>query len=1153
MKFFLKGVLVSTLFHRFDLRKWLFIMRAGSLILFTSLISINLLMAKTGIGQSLSDTKVTIGLRNQPLVAAFQEIEKQSDFRFAYMETLLAPYQHWNLPAGTRSVEETLLLLLNNTKLTYKANRYSIGILEKKWPFLPENTLAAPQDSLLTIHGRVVNEKGEPLPGATVVVKGSSKGTATDDAGNFVLHGAGKNTDLLVTVMGYNPQEVNSGGKEGVLNITLSVDARSLNQVVVVGYNSQKKGSIISSIATLPGAELQKTPAVNLSNTLAGRIPGVLATTLNGRPGSGAYLRIRGKVSLNEPGPLTVIDGVVRNDDFGNINADEIETISVLKDAAATAAYGARAAGGVILITTKRGKAGKPVIGYNGFIGTESPTRYPRLMSAYEYASTRNQASLNAGYDPANPAHASRFYTPAQLDDFKTGKTGTDWWKENFSGKGKITQHNLSVRGGSEQIRYFAALGYANQQGLWDAYNYNRFNIRSNVDARINKTLNIGLNLEARRAITNAAGFDAYSIFEHTVQAQPVLEAYTPRGRYNDLSGPHPVADINESGDEQKKDEVFQGTLFFEQQLPFITKGLSLKGTAAVVRRQYFQKWWRTPYLLYSEDANGNILGTRSVPIGDQNSSSLFQESRQFTNNTYNISLNYARSFGKHEVSGLALYEQIEQNSDYFNASRRQFPTDLKEDFYASGQNGQTIDGRTAIDDARQSFVGIVNYGYANKYLLNATVRYDGSYKFPPHRRWGLFPSVSAGWRISEENFMKRNLPFINDLKLRVSTGLTGNDNVGAFQYLDEYSFSQGEIPGIWPPFYAPVIDNQPTVMINYGVYANPNITWEKLQTTNFGIDLSILNGKVDVTVDYFLRKTKDMLWDRSRSVPGTFGRTLPKENYAEMESKGLEWMARYEDRSGDFRYNVSVQGSVSSNRITRIDDPANGSPWEMKQHRPLGFMTGYRAEGLFQSQDEADKWHGGKQFDQQPKAGDIKYADVNGDGKITEQDQDVISPYDVLPQVTYGISGGVKWKNFDLDVLFQGAARRSLMLSMEAITLFRGEKYNSFAYLADAWSAGNTGAKYPRATIDANFNNNRASTFWMRNASYLRLKAVNLGYTFTQAWFRERGSNLRLYVSGANLLTWSPFKEFDPEAESGVGYYYPQMRNFNVGVNLSF
>jgi TonB-linked SusC/RagA family outer membrane protein len=1126
------------------------IMRAGFPVLTLLLLSASLLLAIQGKGQNIQHTMVTISLKDEPLVAAFQKIEQQTPFRFAYVEVQLMPYLYWNLSAGTRSVQETLDLLLQNTVLTYQVSGNSIGIIKRK----KNSENIPPVDSTFTIQGEVTDEKGMALPGATIIVKGTNKGTTTDINGAFILHHLKDPGQLQISMMGYVLEEIAvSRQHTGALNITLSADTKSLNQIIVVGYNSQKKGNIISSIATVSGIELQKTPNVNISNTLVGRVPGILATTTSGRPGSGAYLRIRGKVSLNEPGPLVVIDGIVRNDDYGNINPEEVESISVLKDASATAAYGARAAGGVILITTKRGKVGRPVMTYSGFTGTESPTKYPRLMNAYEYATTRNAAALNAGYDPANPAQASRFYTPEQLEAFKSGKAGTDWWKENFSRNGALSQHNVSSRGGSEQLRYYSVFGYAGQQGLWDAYNYRRFNLRSNVDARINATLNMGFNLEARRSVTNAAGLDAYTIFEHTVQTPPTLTAYTQSGKYNDLMVPHPLADITQSGSNMQRDELFQGTLFFEQQLPFITKGLSLKGTAAIVRKQYFQKLWRTPYLLYSEDAQGNVIGTRTIGIGDQATTSLFEESRQFTNSTYNIALNYTRTIGKHELTGLALYERIEQHSDYFNATRRQFPTNQIPDFYAGGPDRQNIDGKSAVDDARKSFVGILNYTYHIKYLLNATMRYDGSYKFPPGKRWGLFPSIAAGWRLSEEPFLKA-VGAVNDLKLRVSTGVTGNDNVNAFQYLDEYTFSQGQVPGSFPPFYAPVIDNEPTTVLNNGVYANPNITWEKLHTTNFGLDATILKGKLEITFDYFLRTTSDMLWNRTSSVPATFGRKLPKENYAEMKSNGLELVMRHVGKVQGLQYDLSVQGTFATNRITKIDDPANGAVWEKRLGRPLGFTTGYRALGLFQSEEEIDHWYGGKQFGQRQQPGDIKYADVNGDGEITDQDQDVISNYDILPQIIYGVSGGLRWKNFDMDFLFQGAAQRSILLSMEAITLFRGGKYNSFEYLsAGAWSPENPNANYPRATIDANFNNNRYSTFWLRNTAYLRLKAVNIGYTFTSSWFKHHNSTLRIYAACANLFTWSAFREFDPEAESGVGYYYPQMRSFTVGINFSF
>ena len=996
----------------------------------------------------------------------------------------------------------------------------------------------------ISVKGNVSDKNGK-IPGVSVLIEGTTKHAVTDENGNYTIT-APENAVLVFSMTGYAKQRIPVNNLVRI-DVVLIEEIRALDEIVVKGYTSQKRANLTSSIATVSGEELQKSLTSNITNSLAGRVTGVLSTTQSGRPGTGAWIQIRGRSSVNEPGPLILVDGVVRND-FGNIDANEVASISILKDASATAVYGARAVGGVILVTTKRGQIGKPTITYTASVGSESPTRYPDMMNAYEYGIARNQAQRNAGFDPSNPSQASKFFTDEQLEDFKTNST--DWFKETFKGSSTLNQHNISINGGTEAVRYFTSLGYTNQTGMWDQYNFQRYNLRSNVDARITNTLNIGLSIDARRANTNAAGLDAYPIFMHAIQASPVYKPYNSSGKFNYINGqPNPVAETSQSGYDNNRNESFGATMNFEQRLDVLTKGLSLKGTASIIRNSTFQKIFNTPYLLYKDNDEASLMNVNNL-----NKTQLNQNINEEDQVTLNASLNYTRQFAKHNVSAVALYEQLENKGFVMGGLKRDFVSDIKDELNASGQLEQSLSGTSTLGDARRSFVGILNYGYNNRYLLEASARKDGSYRFGKSRRWGLFPAVSAGWRISEEPFFKetRAFDFIDNLKLRASVGETGNDKISSFQFLDSYTYMQGKYPGIWPDFFPPVIENESQINLVSGVFPNYDLTWEKLMSKNIGLDAMLFNNHLGIEADYFFRTTKDMLRPRILSIPATFGRKLPDENYAEMKSKGIELTLSYRGNVNSFGYNFRFNVSYATNKLTKLDVPEGIADYQNSLGRPLNATVGYLAMGLFQDQKEVDEWV--NQFGSKPNVGDIKYADVSGDGEVTEGDQLQISDNSGAPLVVYGFSSNFRWKNFDADIFFQGAAKRDIMLGEEAMVFFRAEVNNSFAYLNDYWTPENPGAKYPRPSIDYSNNNSRGSTFWMRNAAYLRLKSVNIGYSFNNlVWMKKRNMKLRIFAAAMNLLTWSPFKEFDPELGDGTGRSYPQQRNISLGVNFSF
>jgi TonB-linked SusC/RagA family outer membrane protein len=993
-----------------------------------------------------------------------------------------------------------------------------------------------------TVTGRITNEKGSPVAGATITAKGTSIGVSADSLGNYRLSIPDQVNSLIVKSMGYLTHEVALNGRN-VVDIMLQEDINSMSEVVVVGYGTQKKINLTGSVATISGTELTKAPSNNLTNVIGGRLPGVIAYQGNGRPGQGSNLQVRGLSTLNSNSPLVVIDGIVRTDNFGNMDPNEVESISILKDASSAAVYGARAANGVILITTKRGKSGKPTLNFSSMAGIQQPTQYPELLKSYEFGVLRNQALLNAGNSPTNPAQAGLFYSDKDLESFKPGIT--DWYKETFRKNAPITQNNISVNGGTEAITYFLSMGYLTQEAMYENLNFKRFNLRSNVDAKINSNLKIGLNLEARQELYNYPGFDANAVFERVVTQSPVVPAYTPSGRPNNTNAEHPVEMYRSSGYNKNPYSFFQGTLTFDQSLPFITKGLSLKGTGAYYRQHRFNKIFVLPYSMYDEDANGNITNTKVVG-GQAYLSEMFNE---VNNYTMNLSLHYDRTFNKHQIGALFLAEQYSSTGDTFTARKQDFATTIKDEFFASGPLNQTITGSGIINDLRRGLVGRLNYAYNSKYLLEATVRYDGSYRFPAGNRFGTFPAISAGWRISEEPFFKNTaaLSFIDNLKIRASTGSIGNDVVNPYQYIDSYGITTNA---------GPIINDQPQSFVTYGVYPNQSITWEKQQNNNIGIDAQFLNNKLGIEFEYFFRHTTDILATRDQSIPGTFGRVLPDENYAGVKSRGMEFTLSHQNTLGkSLTYNLRLIGSYATNKITRIDDPSNALDFQRRLNRPMGFRTGYKSLGLFQTAEEANGWLGGSQLGVKSIPGDIKYADVNGDGKLTTADQTVLSTTGSVPRAMFGLSGGMTWKNIDFSFLIQGAAQNNVMIAGNGRVTFPGGGFkNSFAYLQDSWSPTNTTAQYPIAFLGGRSVNNQDSDFWLRDAAYARLKSLDIGYTINGNWLKSKGiSKLRIYAQGLNLFTWSQIKEFDPEAEVGTGSYYPQQRNLNIGLNLSF
>jgi TonB-linked SusC/RagA family outer membrane protein len=993
-----------------------------------------------------------------------------------------------------------------------------------------------------TVSG-VVRSGDAPVPGATVAVEGTKTSVATGIHGEFSIP-APANATLLITAVGYADRRTKIDG-QSKLDIQLDLSNDNLGEIVVVGYNTQKKATLTGSISTVKGADLVKSPQPNLSNTLTGRFSGIIANNRSGEPGAdGSSITIRGLATTGSNDVLVVVDGVPGQvGGLERLNPADIESITVLKDASA-AIYGSRAANGAILVTTKRGKTGKPVIDYSFNQGFSSPTRLPKMADAATYATIQNEIA----YYDNTAGGMNQIYTADQIQKFKDGSDplnypNTNWPKAVLKNTALQNTHNLSVTGGSDNVKYFLSAGMLNQDGLYKSgvTNYKQYSFRSNIDANINKRLKVGLYLNGREEDRIYPQSSAADIFRSIYRAYPTVAAYYPNGLpTTGIENYNPAIQVTDiPGTNRQPTLVFNGILKGSYAIPGVD-GLSLDGFFSVDKSDGFVKSFSVPYNLYNYDKSSNTYN-KVVLGGVDNQATLSESQTNITQLVSNLKLNYAHRFGKHDISAFVSYEQSKYHKDYFYAYRKHFPATTTPEL---GQGGsadadKSSDG-TGYTFTRKSYIAKIAYNYDERYLLEVQSRVDGSSTFPSGKQYGFFPAVSAGWRISKERFFE-NVPFINDLKLRASYGELGNDNVGLFQFFDNYSLnSQYVINGVIVPGY------------DLSLLGNPNITWEKARKTDIGINATVLNS-LNFEFIYFQQKRTDILAVRNASVPQVSGinsAIIPMANIGKVNSAGVEASLSYEKSlHNGFSYRIGGNFTYAKSKIVDIDEASGIPAWQKQTGRPLNTYLLYNSIGIMRESGDLTKY---PHPTTTPKLGDLIYQDYTNDGKITADDQ-VRTKYGNIPQITYGIILGGGYKNLDLSVLFSGQAQVSQYVLPESGTV--GNFYSSWA--DNRWSPSNPNGKYPRVDDRASSSVNGGqypSTFWLNNASFLRLKNVELGYTVTHPLLTAiKVTNLRFYASAFNLFTITKVKDYDPEGSSGSGQFYPQQRIINLGVNVRF
>lgn len=1092
----------------------------------TLLLLINLLPSiANGYGQS---TRITLKAENATIKQVFTEIEKVSEFRFLYHDGITDLNKLVTLNADKESVEDLLNEVFRQTNSSYKLLDNNLIVI------VPSNTLQKIKVTGVVSDGAT----GEPLVGVNVVIKGTTIGVITDIDGKFTLDLPDANAVLVFSSIGYATQEVPYANQQNI-TVALQAETKQLEEVVVVGYGTAKKVTATGSVVSAKGEEIKQSPATNVSNNLVGRLPGLVAVTRSGEPGyDGSTLRIRGSNTLGDNSPLVVVDGIAGRG-MERLDPADIESITILKDASA-AIYGAQAANGVILVTTKRGKVGKPKISITMNAGKLQPTRVPKMADASQYATMLNEVAYYK-----NPTGGrNQVYSVDDIQKYSDGSDpwghpNTDWFHEVFKPWSNQNYENVSISGGNENMKYFLSLGAKYQDGAYkhSATNYKQYDFRTNIDGKVSKNIDISFDVSGRNENRNFPTRSAGSIFRMLMRGKPNMPAYWPNGdpgpdiEYGDNPA---VTSTNATGYDKDNWYILESNLRANIKIPWI-KGLTITGNASYDKSYRFDKRFETPWYLYTWNGSTTnpqtIKGKRGL---DAPQLTEISENRQKV--TLNAYATYEKTImEKHNIKVMLGTERQTGKNDYLSAFRKNYISSAVDQLFAGASDQYMTNDGYAGQSARMNYFGRVNYDYGQKYMLEFVWRYDGSYMFAQGKQFGFFPGVSAGWRISEENFWKNNITFFDDFKIRGSWGQTGNDRIDEYQYLSSYGFISGKTY---------VFGTSEYKLLQETKIPNPNVTWEVANQSNIGFDSYFFGNKLSVSADYFYNKRTQILIKRNASVPSSSGLTLPPENIGKVDNRGFEAVIGYHNQAGKLRYDIAVNGSYAKNKIVFWDETPGIPGYQQSTGRPMGSSLYYQAIGIFKDQAAVDAYpHWAN-----ARPGDVIFKDVNGDGKIDGLDR-VRDEKNNMPRFTGGVSINLQFMQFDLAILLQGAAGAEQYINPESGDI--GNYYKEFA--DNRWTPENTGASYPRAwNRDEEYWRSQSNTFWLRRTDYLRLKNLELGYNLPTKLNKILGiDGLRVYVNGQNLFTLDKCKLIDPELEQGTSY--PLSRIVNAGFTLTF
>lgn len=1000
----------------------------------------------------------------------------------------------------------------------------------------------------VAIRGTVTDINDNPLIGVNVSIKGTTIGNITDSEGNYTMEAPGKNSVVVFSFIGFRSQEITIGN-QSVIRVKLVEDTQKLEEVVVVGYGTQKKVTVTGAVASVTGEELRTSPTTNLSNGMLGRMPGVIGFQRSDEPGGGATtIRIRGTNSIGNKEPLVVIDGIPdRSGGLNRINPDEIESMSVLKDAAG-AIYGSRSANGVILITTKRGKEGKPIVTFNGSYGYSSPTQLPQMCNAFEYATMLNE--ITAGT-----------YSDDELRKFQDGSDpwgfpNTDWYKTVIKSASPIYRSDVGISGGTDKVKYYVNFAANGEDGIYkhSANRYDQFGIRANLDFKLSQYVSLTYGNTSRYEYTQYPAKSAGSIFSAIRRSKPTLNAYWPSGEIGpDIEyGDNPAATSTDAaGYNRQKNYYIQNNATLTIQFPWV-EGLKLTASGAYDKHFYSEKNFRKPVRLYSWDGvtkSSEGLKPYDAWISDPQ---LNQIHRDYTDWLTNAVLSYNRTFGDHTIGLTVGMEGQSKETDQLRAYRRYFLSTSLDEINDGSVKDQETEGYS-WKETRLNYFGRASYNYLERYLFEFVWRYDGSYRFPKNKRYGFFPGAMVAWRISEEPWWKEQVTWIDYLKLRTSVSQTGNDvltdNDGntdrSIQYLNSFGFQTNGV----------IFDGSEERQLYPVRTPNKNITWERGTTWDIGAEMKFLNNRLNIEGDLFYHKRTDMLIPRNASLPETAGITLPLENLGEMENKGFDALISWNDKIGKVEYELGLNMSYARNKILFWDETPGIPEYQKSTGKPVptsGTLANlinraglyYKTDGVFNTQEELDNyphWTGAR-------LGDIKFVDYNNDGKINADDR-VRSDKNQTPRLVTGFNVGLSWNHFDMAMLFQAAFGAETYVQTWSGTVGNFLK----EYYDQRWTPENPTSEHPRTyERERQYWISNANDYFLRSSDYLRLKNMEIGYTIPTDMRRYGISKIRIFANGQNLFTIDGLPG-DPENTASSFDYYPQRKYFNCGISATF
>ena len=1008
----------------------------------------------------------------------------------------------------------------------------------------------------------VVKESGsgETLPGASVIVPGTTIGTVTDKQGRFTITVGELNNTLRISFVSFISQDVPINGRTEI-NVNLQADDSNLDEVVVIGYGKQKKETLVGAITTISNKELVQSPVANISNSLAGRLPGITAVQRSGEPGQDqSSIKIRGIGTLSagaESDPLIMIDGVPREIGNGgqgalnNLDPNEIETITVLKDASATAVFGVRGANGVILVTTKSGKLGKPAISFSSNFGLQNPTSVAKFLNAGDYAFLKNEGNRNDGQP--------ELFTDEDIRKFRDQSDpisypNTEWLSKFIKNVTPQQSYNLNISGGVNNVKYFVSAGYFNQEGIYDTNGFDfgfkanpstkRYNFRSNFDIKLTEMLSATLRLGTQNLSNNYPGLSSGGIFFNILNVYPftgpgIVDGKIVNGIVNDPLGSlgwpsrgySPYSDVAESGFTENTNNNLNMNLELKHDLNFLTEGLSIRGLLAFDNT--FSRNVRRGRSIDSYSVNPDGMGGGTYfKNSDLGNFTFGQSNGKFRRNYYETSLNYGRRFGSHNVTALALYQQ-ETRFDpafQFNVPRNNL-----------------------------GVVGRLTYDFKSKYLFDFSMGYNGSENFPEDKRYGFFPAFGVGWVVTEEKFIPKN-DILTRLKFRGSYGQVGNDKIGGSRFLylpSVYSFTGGATRGY--SFGRTGIDRNLYGGSQEDKLGNPNVTWERAIKTDIAVDLEMFKNRLSITADYF-REDRNNILVNLGTVPALVAANLPAANIGKVKNRGFEIEASWRVSKGDFFYSIGANMGYARNKILFADEPTPLYPWMGFTGYSVGQYKRIRNAGFYNTKEETQNRPYYTFYGNLVQPGDLKFIDIDGDGLINQNDQ-VPSGFNNFPELSFGVPLSISFKNFDVSVLFQGATNSFSIYD----GVFGVAFGNTFTATLDRHQGRWTPERFangelinePRLSANGTSSPNiQPSDFFMHNSSYVRLKNAEIGYKIPESLYKRIGvKSVRFYVNGSNLAThvFSDFKEMDPEKASGAGFGYPQMRVINGGINVQF